>query len=185
MSSPKTLLVSALNDKLLTDNLGPDSLVGLLMEGENTYRQQNEPHLGEWKPEVPARYPFLGIEVFDIRPMNVEVLDKKFRTTINFRIYSSDQLRTAIIADRVMTLLTEIPPGENVNRWFWDFSSPDIRALSALFSGRLSSVVNEWPDSYEEIVQAQIVWSSAPCDRNAQSVPFVPCPAPSDSGTTC
>lgn len=181
----KTLLVSAINDALLQDNVGTDSLVFLLEDGVSTLRKPVSHKVGEWKPEIPADFPFLGIEIFDLRPMNSLIFDGKFRATVNLRIYSSDQLKVSILADRAVSLFTNIPSGEQVNRWFYDFSSPQIRALSSVFLGRTQNLHDQLKDNYEEIVQVQLIYSTVPCDRDVQPVPFVPCPPAEDSGTTC
>lgn len=178
----KAALVSALNAKLESEANGPDSFLAVLGEGRSTGRQKNQTYFGEWRPEVPARTPFVGIEIFDTRQQIPGAPTVRlFRSLVVFHCYSTDQLKTAILADGVQRLFTQAPFGENPDIWFYDFSSDKIRVLNSQFLVRNSGMYDHDRDQYEEMIQIQCIWTDVLCGRESTPIKHCPCPPPEDS----
>jgi hypothetical protein len=177
----KSKLVAALDFGFSQDSNGPQSLMGLLQEGRGTLRQTSQSHLAEWKHKTPAVSPFLGIEIVDVRPRVTSAPNLPIsRAIVNLHVYSTDQAKTVVIADRVESLFRDTLSGDDVNVWYFDFSTNILRVLSSMFISRTVNKPEENTDSYEEIIQVSVVYSTALCDRESSPLKFCKSPVPVD-----
>jgi hypothetical protein len=174
MAYGDTNLLDAIRSALLTDSV----LVDLLKEGSDTERQEAETRIAEWYPKSHGRYPFVGIQIIASGPLGENNGVTRMRDSlVGFHCISCDQLKTSMIADRIIDLLTIIPPGEET-RWFYDVSDNFIRNVSTEYRFRtiIAPMLEQDTDSFRILVQAAFVWSDKVCGEEAEFEVDAECP---------
>lgn len=174
MSWGHTNLIDAIRKALIADSV----LVDLLKEGSDTYRQDAETRIAEWYPKSHGRYPFVGIQILSSGPLDTSNGITRMRDSlVGFHCISCDQLKTAMIADRIEDLVTHIPTGEDT-RWFFDISDGFIRnvATELRFRTIIAPMLDQDTDSFRILVQISFVWSDKVCGEPAEFEVYEECP---------
>ena len=160
MALKQEKLVLSIVTKLRADT-GSGSLVDL------TGHTSSKHHISRGRPKVAERSPFLGVvinESVPLVPMSITHLQK---ARVHFWCSAKSELTAIRIADRLEALLDWKVEDDGARSpvGFYDFSSDPngIQNRSTRFKNRDEPIHDADTDSWEILVEADLVWLDQPC----------------------
>lgn len=124
--------------------------------------KSNGYRIARYEPPVKGRLPFLGVEMFISTPLMLSDVPQLQVSRFYFHCYASSELTSIRIADRMEALLNPEEAVSTANTEYYDFSGTDVSNKMTRFKRR-EREFDEDTDSWNDIVEADIIWLNQPC----------------------
>lgn len=162
MANGQANLLNALVTKLRADT-GAGSLVtltGHVASDPNKYR------IGRDRPQKKGQAPYLGVAIFQSVPLSADGPSHVQIARIHFRSYSTKELTSIAIADRIEQLLharTEQAVIAMTNVGYYDFSDGAVSTRQTRWKNRDGQDFDDETDTWVTVVEAEVIWVDEPC----------------------
>ena len=161
MANGQKNLVNAIATKLRADT-GVGSLVTLT---GHDVTDANEYRIGRDMPAKKAMKPYLGIKVFQSVPLSEDGPSHVQTARIHFRCYSTKELTSIQIADRIEHLLhgrTE-QAVDGANLGYLDFSDSNISNRQTRWKSRDTQDYDDETEVWTTVVESDVIWVDEAC----------------------
>lgn len=156
-------------------------LVAITNHGDySIQRDEKKIGIGKYQPNVTGILPFVGWNIITSDPLIAgEGAMHWHKTTAWIFAVTHDQLKTSMLADAIMSELTNVPEGECHRKWFFDISDDSVFNRHTTYTGRRkfgsagTGTLNIDGDFFEEAIEAMFVWRDFPCEGMALDSPDI------------
>jgi hypothetical protein len=151
----------------IVTKLGTDTVAGGLVELtlHSTVNAEAR-RIGRDKPIKKGQVPFLGVFVFQSRPLSSDGVIRLQQARVIFKCNAAEELTAMRIADRMDFLLqakTQEDAVGGTNRGYYDFSDSNISNRSTVWAGRSVQDFDDKTDVWAIEVSADLIWIGERC----------------------